>query len=422
MVISKSSNFIVKLVKPDVTLTLSLLIIFLMPGLCYVTLSQDSLAKGLFLASLLVVVVNYRQIIKLRVSIPRVVVGIFVISLLYMSALYKYFMYEEPKSLFSLPVLLLIFLSAMIFSVKLKEIDFESLEQSFFIVISILLILGWLKIFTPIRWGAYSSLPKSVFPFSEESFYALSVGMLSVGYAVTGYPKKVLIIVVNMFLLSVAFPSLTLLLSSILTLFASSMRLRPKYFKLLVLFLPILIALSSTLIMKNDYYSSRLTFENSKNLSTLVFLQGWFLAYINTIQTNGVGLGFQMLGMPGTHLTPYTDLIEIITVGSNFNLTDGGLLAAKVIAEFGIIGLFISLIYFAFVIKIIFTTNQMLDEIHSTGNKLLLKRCLLNGLLIGFVVEYFFRGYGYFSPDLYLFVATIIVLIKTCERPGLVRQ
>lgn len=404
---------VISIKKPDLKFILSLLILFLLPNFFYVMLSHDSLAQGLMIASLAVIVINFNNIMELKSTLSRLIIYISIIALLFFFAIINYINYEISKPVLSLLVLLFVFFSSSVFSVKLNKICFEALESSLLLVILFLLCLGWLKIFLPITVGAYSALTKPVFPFIEESFYALSVSLLSVGYAVTARKTNVFFIIINMFLLSIMFPSLTMMLSAVLTLFASMIRLRTKYFKALLFVSPLILILTLNIfLMDNTYFSSRLSFEDSKNVTTLVFLQGWSLAFENFISTKGFGLGFQMLGMPGTQLTQFSDMIERIA-GSTLNLTDGGLLAAKFIAEFGMIGLIVSLVYVVFIIKFLFNANAILNKTRCRENNFLLKRCLLQGLLFGFIVEYFFRGYGYFSPGLYLVVAVLISNVKT---------
>lgn len=402
--------------KPDLAFTLSLLVVFLLPSFFFVTLKRESLAQGLILASFIVAIINYKELIGLRLSLRRLILYMPIIILVFISASYNYINLEISKPIISFFSLLFVLLSSYIFSVKLTRIRFEALEYSLLIVILLLLCLGWIKIFMPITFGAYASLNKPVFPFSEASHYALSVGLLSVGYAVTARKKSLFLIIINMFLFSLMFPNLTMLLSTIIALLASMIGLRPKYLKIVLLIFPVIIFIfSSMFLMSNSYFSSRLSFEDTNNLTTLVFLQGWYLAFLNTISTNGLGLGFQMLGMPGTQLTPFSDIIESLA-GKILNLTDGGLLAAKFIAEFGIVGIILSLVYFVFIIKFLFNANAIMDKIRYTSNdmkQIIQKRLLLYGLLFGFMTEFFFRGYGYFSPGLYLVFAVLISVNKS---------
>jgi len=395
----------------DVTFTLSILIIFCLPSYIFVTFLQDSLAPGLLLASTLVILINNKELFSLRVSLFRIIPFGIVSLFMLLSALSSYLDNGSKKPIFSFFGLMAVFLTATVFSGKLDKMSFQKLESSLLMIILLFLSLGWVAVLTPITWGEYGALPKSVFPFSEQSHYALSIGLLTTGYATVGRKSIIFFIIINMFLLSLVFPNLTLLVSLMLVLFSSCIRLNGKYFKYIFLAFPLISLISLIIISsKVDYFASRIVFEDSTNLTTLVFLQGWYLAFINTLNTNGLGLGFQMLGMPGTHLTPYSEAIVLIT-GSITNLTDGGLLAAKLIAEFGIVGLIICFLYIIFTIDFLFKANRLWGTFSSVSIKKMesiKKYFVLRGLLFGFFTEVFFRGYGYFSPGLLVVAAVLI--------------
>lgn len=406
--------------KFDVTFTVSVLAIFFLPSFIFVTFTQTSLAPGLMLTSILIIAINCKQIIDLRMSSFGLIIFLAIFFYFMISSSYYYIVYELEKPIISLAGMSLFFFSAYVFSVKLEKIHFQSLEYSILLIILCLLCLGWIAIFSPIAWRGYGALRKSVLPFSEPSHYALSVGLLSVGYAVTGRRSIVVFIVINMVLISLALPSLTLLVSVTLTMFAGLLRLRPKNFKRILLVSPFVILVFLAILSRSqDYFANRLSFEESTNLTTLVFLQGWYLAFVNTINTNGLGLGFQMLGMPGTYLTPYSEVIYNIT-GAEYNLSDGGLLAAKIIAEFGVIGLILCVLYFICIINCLLTANNILGAfgiMSSDKSELNKKPLLLIGLLFGFYTELIFRGYGYFSPGLYLVIAILISNKKNLFNP-----
>jgi len=105
----------------------------------------------------------------------------------------------------------------------------------------------------------------------------------------------------------------------------------------------------------SPYFKSRLTLDGLDNLTTLVFLQGWSLSYLNFFETTGLGLGFQMLGESGTKYSYFTDVIFKLTGGS-LNVSDGGFFAAKLIAEFGVVGVITVFLYLFF--YVIFIKNK----------------------------------------------------------------
>lgn len=78
------------------------------------------------------------------------------------------------------------------------------------------------------------------------------------------------------------------------------------------------------------------------NLSSLVWINGWSQAFDTMISTSGLGLGFNQMGCGQYEFTGvHTEVIRKLTGGITLNARDGSLLAAKVIAEFGFLGVII---------------------------------------------------------------------------------
>jgi len=79
---------------------------------------------------------------------------------------------------------------------------------------------------------------------------------------------------------------------------------------------------------------------NHLNMSSLVWLNGWSQAFETLRATNGLGLGFNQMGCgPYFNIGDYTPLIQAAFSGDMLNAEDGSLLSAKLIAEFGYVGL-----------------------------------------------------------------------------------
>jgi hypothetical protein len=183
--------------------------------------------------------------------------------------------------------------------------------------------------------------------------------------------------------------------------------------KYLLLFFLVSILLVS-LLTQIDYFRSRLTFREVTNLTTLVYLQGWELAFNNLHQTQGFGVGYQQLGSNETVLGHYSERIFAL-YGKHINLDDGGFLASKIIAEFGFLGLSTMLAYLILFVGFLYIMWRNFqrspdDRIINTNELFVL------GLFIGFFVEIFFRGFGYFSPNLVLIIAYGQVISKKNKR------
>ncbi len=396
---------------------ISMLLILLLPSIIYVVFNFTSLSLGILIASAILIIIDYQYFKKFKTDILNASFIVLIFLVFFIQSSYFYVVLSQSKPFYSL-VFLIVVVAAFLFAQKVSTLTYQQLLNSIYVVILILITLGWLKFFyTP--FTAYSVLGKPVFPFSEESHFALALGMLTISYASVGTFYKVVFISVNSFLLALFFPNLTLLVFSILTVFTSLLRLKPIYFKLILLLLPIFTTLVLFgLLSSSEYFSSRLTFDNTKNLTTLVFLQGWDMAYLNLITTKGLGIGFQMLGMSDGILSNFTEIISTIT-DKPHNLTDGGFLASKIISEFGIIGVFIIIFYIYYLVKFIFYGNRVWNEIRLSNDinyiQRLKKQLLIKGILFGFLVEVFLRGYGYFSPGVFLALVVVFYLFSNSD-------
>ena len=91
-----------------------------------------------------------------------------------------------------------------------------------------------------------------------------------------------------------------------------------------------------------------LSTNQQSNISSLVYVQGWNDAWINFVRTNGVGLGFNMMGCTPLPENFAREIIEN-AAGGGLNDTDGSFLFAKVISEFGLFGL----IFYVLIIRLI---------------------------------------------------------------------
>jgi len=116
-----------------------------------------------------------------------------------------------------------------------------------------------------------------------------------------------------------------------------------------------------------------------------------------------------MLGSAKTTTGNFTYVIqELLMSQGTLNIEDGGFLAAKLIAELGFLGIIIVLGYMLFIVKILFRSNKIYNKKFITSNEKL--ELFFNGFIFSFFIEMFLRGYGYFSPGLFIFISALFGL------------
>lgn len=392
-----------------VILTTKISSIFLLPSFISVSLNKNSLVLGLLAVSMLLLINN---VIRIKKNIALVLLIMFL--LLLVSSSYSLLTYGEYKPILSLMTMTIIVISSYMFSKSSLNVDYEILSNSFKYFIYLLLFLGYLSfLYTPMILN-YDALNKPVFPFYEPSHFSLALGIILVAYSMVGKIKTVVFIIINAILLVFFLPTLTLLMFCSLGVFI--LTLRSKNF-LLVGMMPFILLLY--FITQVDYFSSRLAFENSSNLTTLVFLQGWELAYLNYSQNGYTGLGFQMMGDGIMKTGFFTDVLyDIAKIELNFK--DGGFLFSKLISELGLLGLVISIVYIFYVIKFLLSIGKTWKTINISNDiayiQTLKSILLFRGVIIGFSVEFFLRGYGYFSPSIFFIIVAIFYLYSNNKK------
>jgi hypothetical protein len=157
-----------------------------------------------------------------------------------------------------------------------------------------------------------------------------------------------------------------------------------------------------------EYYSSRLIQNDSENLSTLVWIQGWENSILMLKQTWGLGVGFQQFGIGGLKGAA-TDAIAILRANednSTLNQLDGGTLGAKIIGEFGVFG----------VIAIIWLLkNCIISFIRLKSRKIanlepieIFYLCIM----ISFFVELFVRSMSYISNSMFFLILALTITDK----------
>lgn len=140
--------------------------------------------------------------------------------------------------------------------------------------------------------------------------------------------------------------------------------------------------------------------EEVRNLSNLVLIQGWERAYLSLQETFGLGLGFQQFGIWGPQ-GEWQDVIYGIA-GEYLNLNDGGTTATKLIAEFGVFGIVLLLLFILWMWRSFQELRPALSGVRLSPIYVLQRIAL-----IAVTSELFIRGVGYLSPSLILLIFSI---------------
>lgn len=402
----------------DIRLLLMLLTVLLMPSFVFVSLNASSLAIGMLVSSFLIQAILITSRDAFKIDVELLFLFSVVLMLVAINCAVICFIYQDIKPLLSL-VWFFVAFTAMLLGRYVSSVSFNKIYFTIFYVISFLLLIGWIEVLFGMHWGVYGTLEKSVFPFSEESHYALALCMMILPYILISKSyKTVVFFLLNILLLALLFPNLTLLVVFCLSCLMYVLRMKPVYLFFCAGLLVIVgIVFFAFLLDYFPYFQSRLTFENSDNLTTLVFLQGWFMAYANLVETYGLGIGFQMLGTEATNFPDVTERIYFLT-GKYFNIYDGGFLLAKLVAEFGMLGGLLVCFYLFSLFKIAFYINRYFraPEKSAVHEDKLKKRILIYGFFVAFSIEFFLRGYGYFSPGVFLVIAAFYVSFLNKRR------
>lgn len=273
----------------------------------------------------------------------------------------------------------------------------------------IVAVVGIASLVFPVDVLSYAHFPKPVFPFSEPSHYALAYGQIAaMVFPFLSKRRRFLVIFIG-FGLGALFPNLTILVTALLLLaLVASYRLllAAVLFIALVFYLNI----NSEAAFLN-YITSRVGVGGERNISGLVYLQGWQSIYSALSSTGLLGIGFQNLGNE-----PLTDAgISIMAMNddSALNRSDGGFLLAKFVGEFGVIGLVVSAIYIYFVTKA-FSVFRKLSKADFSP-EVAVTMIPVTVLYIS-IIEVLVRGVGYFSPSILITIALAPSAIITLKN------
>ncbi|MDX1470684.1 MAG: hypothetical protein R3213_04245 [Flavobacteriaceae bacterium] len=364
----------------------------------------SSLALGLAVFLSLLVLTNARYFKKAQIYRFSEILILWVFLL---HVILSMFGGVDSKPLLSFVFVLFVILASRVFAERLLSnwnLEYGFFKAIFFFLFALLLF----AIATDYHFSGYFyDRAKGIFPFGEPSNYALFFGPFFLAFVVfvDGFWKKMFVIA---FVGGGAFyvQSTTLMVY----VFLAAALLFKFNIGFILCGLPAL-AIGGGGVLLDPYFSSRVIITpETNNLSALVYLQGLSDAYNSLLQSHGFGIGFQMLGTqpPSEFFFKIQSILGQDSNGTGLNREDGGFLAAKIIAEFGVLGI-------ALILSYIFLFIHSFLRLRSLVRKPVMTISPHHFALVfsyAFFVEVFVRGTGYFSPTLFLFLVSLFILSR----------
>lgn len=231
------------------------------------------------------------------------------------------------------------------------------------------------------------------FPFSETSHFALAFGPVYLyRCAKAGTASRYLWILFG-------FACALVLRSATLMAFAVGGALISR--KTLITITILLISLLAGVAARLTYFTSRADISShSSSISALVYLQGWEFIKRSWQISDGWGIGFQQLGVHPESV-PASELIRTMNNGKNLNTKDGSFLFSKLASEMGLFGVIATCAFLVICLKLICRIRDYTLRPHD-----LFASCVV----IGFGVDMFIRGIGYFYGEPLLFLGALLSL------------
>ncbi len=313
--------------------------------------------------------------------------------------------YNFSRTLGSLGLMFIFLYSIFCFSHYFIRQSKQNIDKLFKYLFYFFIVIVVLSPFTAMMFPKYA---KPIFPYSEPSHMALFFAPVLCYNTLKADAKKRYIYILIGVAIALFVKNMTLLVAIlIMSIFIYNLYA-----------VPILIigGLMVFYFADIEYFMARLDFGNSNttNLSTLVYLKGFDLMKQGLIQTNGLGIGFQQLGYVEIE-SEIRDYIIKLTNGVDLNSNDGGFLAAKIVTEFGVMGILLLLFYLVLLVRS-WLVFRKIDV-----SQLKPYEMLFFASVITIFSELFFRGLGYFTSNVFILIACIYLnhklkILKTLNR------
>jgi len=326
----------------------------------------------------------------LKVSLPKHFVN-FYLSLILVFFLVQYLFLNSNfdqlnKFFFSIISLIIILFLTNFISKLVIQIDPKIILNFFCYLFYLFFVIGLIDIlFFDNGFG------NQIYPNTERSHFYLN--FISI-FLVILFRIKFIFLVTLISILLVLSPTITGLITLILILL---LKIRGNLFIIPLISFPLIYLIFK---FNSEYFLYRSIFEES--LTVLSYLRG--LSIITDMFNNDnlfLGYGFQQFScfkdIIGNNY--FTILIKDIYALENYQCLDASFVLSKIIFELGIIGILISFFFIYNSFKNFFIISSKLSKKKKYFNHEIFFRILM----IPIIIDFLFRGYGYFSINFLLF-------------------
>lgn len=373
-----------------------LLFSYFLPGFFLEFLKFGSYAPGTLLVIFFIFI--YQKIkygIKLD-KLLKIMIAILIVhsllAVIFLSSWSNFY-----RILYSMSAAIVMLITAKNFILTINDVNEKLLDKYISWLVYIHIIYIALTLVYLISGGQFKIF------FAEMSHFAISIAPLityfTYKHSLKNNYKLVVGIILFLLLIQLINKNMTML---VLTLFILILVGSFRVFIILIIFLVIYALFNKGIDL--SYYTSRLFFnQNTNNMSTLVLLSGWERAALNFINTNGLGVGVNLLGIEGDKGAIQEAIL--LRSGHYKNLNDGGSIASKLIAEFGIIGIILNVFY-------IISWFIIFYNIKCKKNKNNTKLIFFKIVFLSYFIELYVRGLSYFTLTTFIFLCSIFYILN----------
>ncbi|MDQ9246645.1 hypothetical protein [Escherichia coli] len=376
--------------------------VFFVPSLLMVLLGASSFSAGLLLVCFvfvfLFVVGGGRRVHHKSLATTSIIM--FLIAMIAMHFVLvslfvdSYAPRDQIRMISSLAMMLFMSLSAMVACSYIGNSRDLDLKKSIKFISAILMVNGIVGMLGIDLFN--TGLIKPVLAFQEPSHFILCSIPFFIYYHKISRTKTAKALLIIMFLAFGMYVKNLIAIASVL--FVVSISSKKTFAALLVLSFVYIMAYYITPPEYLTYFADRININNTSNMSLLVLIQGWENALLSFYK-NPFGEGFQQMGIT-TATGAATQSLRAIA-GADINILDGGSTAPKIIAEFGIFGVMLLIVYIITFIKIAYKLKASEDD----GKTIFMYACFLSTFF-----DLFVRGAGYFTPTMFMGVTSLMYI------------